>query len=58
MDPDMPFATYPDCIAEIYIYVMAKITIQNTVVNIIKIDGFICLTDMLRAKDGDFFITD
>ncbi len=39
---------------------MAKITIQNTDVNVLKIDGedFICLTDMLRAKDGDFFITD
>ena len=39
---------------------MAKITVQNTEVNIIKVNGedYICLTDMLRAKDGDFFITD
>lgn len=39
---------------------MAKITVQNTEVNVIKIDGedYICLTDMLHAKDGDFFITD
>ena len=39
---------------------MAKITVQNTEVNVIKVDGedYICLTDMLRAKDGDFFITD
>ncbi len=39
---------------------MAKISVQNTEVNAIKVDGedYICLTDMLRAKDGDFFITD
>lgn len=39
---------------------MAKITVQNTEVNVIKVEGedYICLTDMLRAKDGDFFITD
>ncbi len=39
---------------------MKKITVQNTEVNIIKVNGedYICLTDMLRAKDGDFFITD
>ena len=34
--------------------------VQNTQVNVIKVNGedYICLTDMLRAKDGDFFITD
>ncbi len=39
---------------------MTKITVQNNEVNIIKVNGedYICLTDMLRAKDGDFFITD
>ena len=39
---------------------MTKITVQNTEVNIIKVNGedYICLTDMLCAKDGDFFITD
>jgi len=39
---------------------MAKITVKNTEVNVIKVNGedYICLTDMLRAKDGDFFITD
>lgn len=39
---------------------MAKITVQNTEVSVIKVDeeDYICLTDMLRAKDGDFFITD
>lgn len=39
---------------------MAKISVQDTKDNVIKVDGedYICLTDMLRAKDGDFFITD
>ena len=39
---------------------MARITVGNTEVNVIKVNGedYICLTDMLRAKDGDFFITD
>ena len=39
---------------------MTKITVQNTEFNVIKVDGedYICLTDMLHAKDGDFFITD
>lgn len=39
---------------------MAKITVQDTEVNVVKVNGedYICLTDMLRAKDGDFFITD
>ena len=39
---------------------MAKITVQNTEISVIKVDGedYICLTDMLRAKDGDSFITD
>ena len=39
---------------------MAKITVKDTKVNVIKVndEDYICLTDMLRAKDGDFFITD
>ncbi|WP_251623606.1 KilA-N domain-containing protein [Odoribacter lunatus] len=39
---------------------MTKITVQATDINVVKINGedYICLTDMLRAKDGDFFITD
>ncbi|MDE6542720.1 MAG: KilA-N domain-containing protein [Muribaculaceae bacterium] len=39
---------------------MAKISVIHTEVNIVKVNGedYICLTDMLRAKDGDFFITD
>ena len=39
---------------------MAKITVKDTDVNVINVNGedYICLTDMLRAKDGDFFIKD
>lgn len=39
---------------------MTKITVKDTEVNIVKVNGedYICLTDMMRAKDGDFFITD
>lgn len=39
---------------------MTKITVKDTDVNMVKVNGedYICLTDMLRAKDGDFFITD
>ncbi|MDE5799606.1 MAG: KilA-N domain-containing protein [Paramuribaculum sp.] len=39
---------------------MAKISVQNTEVTVLNVNGedYICLTDMLRAKDGDFFITD
>ena len=39
---------------------MEKIKVQDTEVSVVKVNGedYICLTDMLRAKDGDFFITD
>ncbi|MDE6310392.1 MAG: KilA-N domain-containing protein [Muribaculaceae bacterium] len=39
---------------------MTKIRVNETEVNVLKVDGedYICLTDMLRAKDGDFFIAD
>ncbi len=39
---------------------MTKLIVKNTEVNVVRIKGedYICLTDMLRAKDGDFFITD
>lgn len=39
---------------------MTKITVRDIEVNVISVNGedYICLTDMLRAKDGDFFITD
>ena len=39
---------------------MAKITVENTEITVIhqNEDDYFCLTDMLKAKDGDFFITD
>ena len=39
---------------------MAKVIVKDTEVNVVKVNGedYICLTDMLQAKDGDFFITD
>ena len=39
---------------------MAKIIVQNTEINVVKInnDDYICLTDMIKAKDGNFFVTD
>lgn len=39
---------------------MTKIVVKNTEINVINVNGedYICLTDMIRAKDGDFFITD
>ena len=37
-----------------------KIQVQDKIISIIrnKDEDYICLTDMLKAKDGDFFITD
>ena len=39
---------------------MSKITIKDTEITVIEINNedYICLTDMLKAKDGDFFVTD
>ena len=39
---------------------MAKIKIKETEVTVVKIgeEDYISLTDMIKAKDGDFFITD
>ena len=39
---------------------MSKIKVENTEITVISIkeQDYICLTDMLKAKDGDFFITD
>ncbi|MDE5704134.1 MAG: KilA-N domain-containing protein [Bacteroidales bacterium] len=39
---------------------MAKIIVQDTEVTVVCVKGedYICLTDMLQAKDGTFFITD
>lgn len=39
---------------------MAKIVVKDIEVTIVQIndEDYICITDMLKAKDGDFFITD
>lgn len=39
---------------------MSKITVLDTNINIINFNNedYICITDMLKAKDGDFFISD
>lgn len=39
---------------------MAKLTVLDKEINIMKVqeDDYISLTDMLKAKDGDFFISD
>jgi len=39
---------------------MSKIKVQDTEINVIKVgdEDYICLTDMIKAKDGDFFVTD
>ena len=38
----------------------SKIQVENKLISIVKKDeqDYICLTDMLKAKDGNFFITD
>lgn len=35
-----------------------KLVVQGYEINLLKDTDFISLTDMLRAKDGDFFISD
>lgn len=39
---------------------MAKIVVKDIEVTIVQVndEDYICITDMLKAKDGDFFITD
>ncbi len=39
---------------------MSKISVQGAEINIVQNGGddFINLTDMIRSKDGEFFITD
>ena len=39
---------------------MKKIQVDKTEITVIQVnqEDYICLTDMLKAKDGDFFITD
>ena len=39
---------------------MTKISVQDTEINVVSVNGedFICLTGMIRAKDGEFFVAD
>ena len=39
---------------------MAKIKVMETEVTVIQVndEDYICITDMIKAKDGDFFVTD
>ena len=39
---------------------MAKIMVQNTEIRLTAVnqEDYLCLTDMIKAKDGDFFVTD
>ena len=39
---------------------MAKITVKNTEVTVLQINNedYICITDMMKAKDGEFFVSD
>ena len=39
---------------------MSKIIVKDTEINVMTINtqDYLCLTDMLKVKDGDFFITD
>ena len=39
---------------------MSKITVKNTEITVLQVNNedYLCLTDMIKAKDGDFFITD
>ena len=39
---------------------MAKMTVNDTQINVVRIndEDYICITDMLKAKDGEFFISD
>ena len=39
---------------------MAKITVLATDIHVVSVNNedYICITDMLKAKDGDFFISD
>jgi hypothetical protein len=39
---------------------MAKLNVKNTEVTVIQVNNvdYICITDMIKAKDGDFFVAD
>lgn len=38
----------------------SELDIKGTIVRVVKVndEDYICLTDMLKAKDGEFFVTD
>ena len=39
---------------------MGKIIVQDTEIHVVKVNDkdYICLTDMIKAKGGEFFVTD
>ena len=39
---------------------MSKFIVKDTEITVIQVNNedYLCLTDMLKAKDGDFFISD
>jgi hypothetical protein len=39
---------------------MVKITVKDTEITVVRIndEDYICITDMIKAKDGEFFVTD
>ena len=39
---------------------MAKILVKDTEITVVQVNSsdYICITDMMKAKDGDFFVTD
>ena len=41
-------------------YNMQKVNVKDTEITVVQVNNedYFCLTDMLKAKDGDFFITD
>ena len=43
-----------------YQTIMAKIIVNTTEVSVLNLNGedYICITDMMKAKDGEFFVTD
>ena len=55
----MTFLIYDTLLSNQYPF-MTKINVNSTEINVLKIhnEDYICITDMLRAKDGDFFVTD
>lgn len=39
---------------------MQKLTVKGETISVIRMNNedYLCLTDMLKAKDGDFFVSD